>query len=348
VRRPYLAVLLAAMGSLPLAAGLALPSSAATNSGSGSGQLVATGTVRATGGQGMPGATVSLYAWPSDGVLQSLKPGQEIPMTLLATAKSDSSGGYQLRASAGALLNAAVYNGYANLEIDSGAASWSFPYRATTASPANSPAASADVPTVNLIPRYPPPCHWVYDGQLKPSWARIGQGYVIASGISQRFTYNSGQNSSLGVGLSESGDAGSFHVGGTREESSSQSQNFRTHYKGDDWYHSLECSGEGTVQYRVRSDGYFGGAKDSNPGKRPRYQECAQEPGGQKVTTHNETAVTWSLGFHIDVVDFDGSAQTGYDSSAQLVYKFGNQGGYECGTNNEAPASAPQLLVRGP
>jgi len=98
----------------------------------------------------------------------------------------------------------------------------------------------------------------------------------------------------------------------------------------------------------VRSDGYFGGAKDSNPGKRPRYQECAQEPGGQKVTTHNETAVTWSLGFHIDVVDFDGSAQTGYDSSAQLVYKFGNQGGYECGTNNEAPASAPQLLVRGP
>lgn len=102
------------------------------------------------------------------------------------------------------------------------------------------------------------------------------------------------------------------------------------------------------MEHRVRSNGYYGGARDSNPGKRPRYQECGPEPGGQKVTTHREKAVNWSFGFHIDAVDFDGSAQTGYDSSAQLVYKFGNKGGYECGTNHEAPASAPQLIARGP
>jgi hypothetical protein len=111
---------------------------------------------------------------------------------------------------------------------------------------------------------------------------------------------------------------------------------------------ALDCEGQGTVSHRVRSNGYFGGARDVNPKKRPKYRLCAPEPGGQTVTTHKEKAVTWSFGFHVDAVDFDGSAQTGCDSSAQLVYKFGKRGGFECGSNNEAPAEAPQLLVRGP
>jgi hypothetical protein len=360
VRKVHPIVLLAALtSSLVLAASLALPASAASGAAP-SGRVIARGKVTGVSGHAMPGATVRLYAWPSDRVLQRLKPGQAIPMTLLATAKATSSGTYQLRASAKALLKAAVYNGYANLEIDSGTASWSLPYRASTASPADSPAATANVPTVNLssrIPsRFPPPCSWVYVKQLKPAWTQVGQGYVLTSGISQQFTYDSGQSSSLGVGLSESGDAGSFHADGTRSESSGQSQNFRKHFKGYDWYESefrvakdaLDCEGQGTVEHRVRSNGYFGGARDAHPKKRPKYQQCAREAGGTTVKTHKEKAVTWSFGFHVDAVDFDGSAQTGYDTSAQIVYKFGRRGGYECGTNNAVPAKAPQLIIRGP
>lgn len=203
MRKSNLMLPLAGLGSLVLTISLVLPASASTGAAS-SGQLIATGTLKGPGGQVMSDAAVSLYAWPSDHVLQGLKHGQRIPMTLLASTRTASNGSYQLRASAKALLKAAVYNGYANLEIDSGTASWNLPYRAATASAVNSPATAAGAQTVNLVSRRTRPCNWLYEGQLKASWARVGQGYVLASGISQRFTYNNGQNSSLGVGVSES------------------------------------------------------------------------------------------------------------------------------------------------
>jgi hypothetical protein len=299
-------------------------------------------------------------------VLQSLKHGQLVPRTLVATAKASSTGAYQMRASAAALSAVAVSNGYANLEIDSGTATWFFPYRTAKASPADSPSDDrAGVPTVDLVSRSrpltgatrPAYCDWGYMKQLKPAWAIVGQGYVLSRPISQKFAYNSGQNSSLGVGLSPSGTAGSFHADGKLTESSGQTQNFRKHYKGYDWYqtkfrvakYGWYCGGSGfSAPYQVRSDGYYGAAKDVAPRSRPKYQECGQEPGGQVVTTHRERAVEWSAGFDIAQVGFGASAQTGYDSSAQLSYKYGSRGGYECGTNNEAPAQAPQLVARGP
>jgi hypothetical protein len=52
----------------------------------------------------------------------------------------------------------------------------------------------------------------------------------------------------------------------------------------------------------------------------------------------------WSLGFSIPAVDFNGSAQTGYDTSAEVDFVF-NANRQICGTN-DIPASAGQFVAK--
>jgi hypothetical protein len=55
-------------------AGLSVAPAASAHSAT-SGMAVAAGTVTSASGGAMPGATVDLYAWPSDAVLKVMKPG---------------------------------------------------------------------------------------------------------------------------------------------------------------------------------------------------------------------------------------------------------------------------------
>ncbi len=60
---------------------------------------VAGGTVTSASGAAVPGVAVDLYAWPSDAVLSSLKPGVLVPTTLLGTATTSSSRQVEAKAS---------------------------------------------------------------------------------------------------------------------------------------------------------------------------------------------------------------------------------------------------------
>lgn len=310
-------------------------------------------TVLVAQGHSSPGAVVQLYAWPSDHVLQELRHGQAVPRTLIATATASSQGAYSLRTTPAALSSVA-FSGYANLEADSGTASWFFPYR-TAANVLDSPADSASsVPIVNLAGRPAFCTGWVFIKQIGPDWAVVGQGYVTRSRIRQNFAYSAGQNSSLGIGLSQSGRAGTFTLDGTREQSADQTQGFPGRGKGNDWYrtkfrvakYGTDCTGVGFVSYLVRSNGYAGGDSILHPRKPPTARRCEQELRGSTVSTHREKAVTWSAGFTIPTVNFNTSAETGYDSSAQLTYHW-SRFGYECGSNNEQPGEAPQIVAKG-
>jgi nucleoside recognition membrane protein YjiH len=71
--------------------------------------------------------------------------------------------------------------------------------------------------------------------------------------------------------------------------------------------------------------------------------------------TSNEMAVQWSSGFNIGASNgikdaslsatFSSSAQTGYDSNAQIIYTF-EHAGYACGTNHDPPKAAI-VVMRG-
>ena len=168
-RRVLAAAAAAILPALPGAA--SLPAAPAS-----SGVTVATGTVASASGRALPGVAVDLYAWPSDRVLQALRPRQAVPTKLLASTITSSAGRYWLQVPRAALDAAAIEQGWANLEIDSaGGTSWSFSYQ-------TDPAAAEHV---NLTANGTPTCHtvtaspWTYLRQLSKSWAVVGQGYVL-------------------------------------------------------------------------------------------------------------------------------------------------------------------------
>jgi hypothetical protein len=106
----------------------------------------------------------------------------------------------------------------------------------------------------------------------------------------------------------------------------------------------------------VRSTGWFGPSDkvlhpSSHPGTPGKF--CGHQLKGSLAKTHNQEAVEWSSGFDIGVAngitgvsgDFSGSAQTGYDTDAKMVFTF-KKTGWICGTNHD-PNTAAQLVVRG-
>lgn len=198
-------------------------------------------------------------------------------------------------------------------------------------------------------------CAWIFREDIGTAWAIVGQGYVTVSHISQAFVYSGGQHSSLGVGTSASDKAGSFHGDGTVSEDASQTQGFPGRGQGYFHYRSpflvgkwaYICSGDPTPQgWMVHSDGFVLGDNIPQVRSAPAYGHCQPELKGSYAKTGSEHAVNWSGGFSITQVGFGASAQTGYDSSAQLVYHYGRNG-HVCGSNGGYPGRAPQMVATG-
>jgi hypothetical protein len=201
---------------------------------------VATGTVTGPRGAAVAGGTVDVYAWPSDAVLQAMKPGQTVPLTLLAKTNANAAGRYTLRIPAARLKSAAVASadsGYVNLEIESPAGIWFL------SDQTGSPSAA---PTVNLDSATKWPCGTDPQGRLygfssfklvkhlKPAWAVVGQGYIVrqkkTAGDWVNFSYTQGssrkQTSTLGLGISSYGLSAGFSGYGTNTSTASRSAGF--------------------------------------------------------------------------------------------------------------------------
>jgi hypothetical protein len=367
-------VVIPLVSAAAVVAALALPSLAAASKPSG--PVVADGTVTSHG-QAVPGAVVNLYAWPSDSVLQALKPGQKVPEKLLASATTASGGGYAFAVPKATLDAAAVSQGWANLEVDTvGGASWDFAYHTD----------QAKTVTVNLRLSGIPQCPrgtlgdgWFYSHQLSKALDTVGQGYILKSpktrGDSVGFTYRQAQSSTLGIGFSAKADNSGFQFGGTESESASSGVSFPALDTGA-WFKTrfrvarylMFCLGyKGHPQkgcpkktptgatdivkciFKVRSNGWSGGATISYPNtapRTPRY-DCDQYARGTGFHRDNGAAVNWSKGFELaaDGIGFNTETQTGYDTDGHMTFSFGHKG-YLCGTNAD-DATAAQLVARG-
>ena len=108
----------------------------------------------------------------------------------------------------------------------------------------------------------------------------------------------------------------------------------------------------------VKSTGWDAGAQSPHPKNAPNTNAkfCGGfQEAGSRFQTSNEKAVEWSQGFNIGAsggikgvslnASFSSSAQTGYDTNAQIVYHF-KHSGYACGTNKDAPRAAI-VVMRG-
>jgi hypothetical protein len=277
---------------------------------------------------------------------------------LLGTATAGASGSYVLRAAGPALALAADPQGYVNLEAEAGPSTWFFVRHVTgnrLTATSESPAAPA---TVNLPGGRPDVCKTYYQHQLTPAWARVGQLYIwhSATHTTGHFTYSLAQSSSLGVGISASGAVGSYHLDGTVSQSSSQGIKFPTIRNGTNAWDRTKfrtakyeqiCVAGGNVSdtYFVKSNGYAGGASTLHPRTAPVANKCQPYEKGSSYISGNETAVTWSAGFTITAVSFNTEAQTGYDTSAQIVYAF-NANRLACGTRGQQPGSARQVVAK--
>lgn len=253
------------------------------------------------------GVHVRVYAWPSTTVLRAQHPGQIVPRKLLAAVTTNSHGVFAFRIAPAALAAAAVSGVYANLEADSYASSWFF--TVNTADPAP--------PAPIRLSASPDICTgWVFKHKMKPSWGIVGQSYVLpgATRVSQDFIYTQGQSTTLGIGVSPSGKAGTFTASGSDSVTKTAVQGFPTWRRPTNvWDRTLfsvgfytnvcgrggkhPATGNTKITHMVRATGWFGGSQILHPRTAPPARNCAQEPAGSHFSTSNETAVTWSAGF---------------------------------------------------
>jgi hypothetical protein len=243
-----------------------------------SGVTVAVGTISSPGGAAMPGVRVDLYTWPADTVLSTMRPGQAVPRTLLATAITGSVGGYALQVPPASLSKAAAKTGYANLEIDTAAGIRLFTYQPDPS--AKQPSAPV---TVNLVRGTSAICGSYPDGTpyrftgfrlqraRANAWAVVGQGYIIPQrqtrGDSLTFEYTEGsshaQDSAMGAGISGYGFNAGYTSAGTHASTATNAEGYAPEH-GNTWFRTLFKTGQfrgmcigiaGTNVHRVRQHG---------------------------------------------------------------------------------------------
>ncbi|MFJ9313874.1 hypothetical protein ACIRN4_06740 [Pimelobacter simplex] len=184
------------------------------------------------------------------------------------------------------------------------------------------------------------------------------------SGATTDFEYVDGATSTLGVGVSVTGAAGSWSAGGSatwqKEVDSTSAVGFpvkstgywhrRTYfryksYKIECWYSAYGVVNR-TVRFEARPSNFVGGASTVGTGTPPTppRANCAPQEVGSKFTRSSSTAITWSNGVSLkNVLGIDLSSRTGYTTRAKIKFDY-KQAGWICGTHGD-PGATPRTLV---
>jgi hypothetical protein len=304
-----------------------------------SANIIVSGTVITSSGKADAGATVTLHAWPDQAVITSLKLGQKVPWVLVGTGRADASGKYSISMPVAKLAPEESY-GVVNLEADAPSSIYFFPVAVTKN------AGDAYLPSANVVanlaassdltatPEFPgcAGTGWKYVKYLGKHTGTVGETYVLTSHVSQHFTYEVGQSSSIGVGISGSGSSGSFADEGTFSWSANYGQDYPT--KGANtsvWWQTNFKFGEYSCYipaaahtwYTDHVNGYAGGMIIKKPTSIPstpaRYCDPLLRGGAAHID--RSAAVTWTRSLGIGTgFGFQASVQTGFDSSAEITY----------------------------
>jgi hypothetical protein len=202
---------------------------------------------------------------------------------------------------------------------------------------------------------------------IPPSEVTVGATYSNMPDVNMGFTYEAGQDSSLGVGISIGPPAGSnpddypgfgifFASAGWQMSFGSFSTIPFTGTSGDAntlyrtgfvYYLYLEpCTGF-TAQPTV----FAGGSKEVSttpPAENNAFcRDYGPTPASNPIDLNDENAQAFSAGVSINaLIGVNLSAQTGYDHSAAATYGF-PKGGYLCGTNEFAVDANPGIVYAG-
>jgi len=317
---------------------------------------------------------VWLYAWPSAAVVRSLRPGQKVTLSVLGK-QTTSTGRYAISVSPAALpgkivnMEVAAFGGGAMIARSFTRTRVADPGETVLAMPFGPAQMVPQVANLRLSPAAPDnPCgsavsgSLVFKRNLGGKNVVVGATYSKSSGVNTGFTYHRSQNSSLGVGLSGSSSYADFHESGTYGISSGQREPFRTyrgiasHYRVTQfryglfrWFCSGPHGGGGWANWQTQPIDFAGGTSEPNANPNFRAVFCKHYVFDTGITLDTTAAYTFSGGVSIkDAISINLSAQTGYDSGAEVSYYVtARSGRWLCGKNNNPGGSNPpaRLIV---
>ncbi len=381
VRRPPFRRFLPALIALPLAAAMLMPpsTSAATTPSPPAGSVVF-GTVTTSTGAALPGATVALYAWPSQAVTASIPIGHPVPRTMVGETVSSSTGSYSITPTkVRTLASSALSDGTVNMEVDAyyqGHEDAFFFPRQLVASTGGKGMALA-VPSQGSIPKMSAQAadltiHGVQApaagaaqtaATAAPSvcsspepiatWnnksVNLGGQWSYVDSVFMHFTYSTGSSSTLGAAEDAAG-AGGWSVSGTYTVGGGSSQGWPVenvaggyNRKSNFTYTEYLDSCDDHTTHVTNWDG-------GNPTTSVGFLSagnCEREnatPGQPTVTLDKTKAWTYSTGVSIaDKIGINLSAQTGYTATAEQQYWFTDTKNvrYLCGKNGPPNGTNP-------
>ncbi|MFB6721192.1 hypothetical protein ACFCV3_13565 [Kribbella sp. NPDC056345] len=200
-------------------------------------------------------------------------------------------------------------------------------------------------------------CDVSYVQGLGPIWVLVGQTFNVATWMKARFTYIQGSSSSLGVGISTSGKAGTFSTHGSSSRSSTTTlgygehggttkRYFDTQFAFGKYFHKCYDSGSGYQWsfYTIRNNGFIGSTRIRKLNFAPNATHCSPLAANTFIEKDETRAVTWSNGVELTGMGMGFSSTTGYNNSSKLYYEATKYNRQMCGLY-AVPGQKPGLLV---
>lgn len=358
------AVLLVVVGGAPAFAGRAP-----------AGVTWITGTLVDASGTPLAGVPVSLTAWPSGAQLAALEPNVDVPTVRVSDTITDETGAFSFQHDV--LLDSdlqGLTDGtlIVDLTIEAQAGDQYFSWatsRFLTELVSESGGVQPDeiddspitlAPTGTLSsgtggtePVLPPgSCPYQKIATLGPRWVAVGAAYTT-TGATMKFTYTSGSNTEIGIGVSLNG--GPFKASGTSTSTLTNNASIgfptATGVVGKIWrtqfvfakFRSICASG---TRVEVRAVSFAGGANIVNSTAPATVgSRCVPMPAGSDFTLDYSRASKFVAAVNGDI-GIALSSTTGWNAKTKLHYDFAANK-HLCGTKT-LPGDAPGTLVARP
>jgi hypothetical protein len=203
-------------------------------------------------------------------------------------------------------------------------------------------------------------CTTHYDRSLGHPWGIVGGVNSTTNGGTDDFVYTQSASSSIGIGTSASGAAGTFSASGSNSVATTAttdfggqwfswgSHQFKSEFTENEYYNFCYNPNTGVSSYTYynRTDGWYGGAAIASVGPlNIPLSNCVPYQGNTTFTKTTTSAWNFGSGVGIPYINFNASAQTGYTSEAAVSFHF-NTGDnrHLCGAGGSPGGNSPRLL----
>jgi hypothetical protein len=331
------------------------------------GPVIASGSVRDPQGRPASGQAV-LLAFPPQDVLSTMKVGDSVDVVPIGKARVGPDGSFALRRDPSIPIDRITSSfGTVDLEVlvdgPAGASVAAFSREVApdgtigaearetgddragdevtlTLDPGlGSTRRSREARTTATVAAAPIYCTNTLKALYSPVWHLVAELYT-GSHATVDFTYAVGTQSTLGVGLSVSGSAGSFSQSGKVTVGSTGSINFaevplnQRRVEKTQWrYGKWDVSCPTAPHYEARPHSWIGGSTYYNAASTPNAPYCTPYQIGDRPSIDQHQAIEWSNGVRISgIIGVDLSSTTGFTTKAAQKWTF-RANGRLCGTN---------------